>query len=119
MPLRSGAWPLVVLALGCSSTEEQAAPTTPADVVSSCASACQRISGCSPPVAPFDCVSVCAVPPPPADAGIGCGVTAKRARYDQCGLLECSHIGSCLTDVTNSCSGSSGGMAGTGGAGTG
>lgn len=116
------AWAVLVFALGCS-TDERDAASTPSDVPAACFGACQQQAGCSPPVPSVDCTAVCALQAPAADAGFGCDVTAQLARYDQCGLLECSHVGSCIMSVRASCQGGFGGAAGgapgTGGLATG
>src|SRR5438552_14076498 len=107
-------WIVIPLAVACSS-DEQAASTTPDDVVQSCIAACSKQTACVPPAPLIDCNTVCGLGAP-LDGGVGCHLNAQKARYDQCGLLECVNIGSCVVDVGVSCRGVGGAPPSTGGA---
>jgi hypothetical protein len=111
--LRRIAWLALPIALSCSSGEEAAPPTTPEDVIQSCNTACAKQTACAPPAPLVDCITVCGSGVA-LDGGVGCGLTAQKARYDQCGLLTCVNIGSCVVDVGVSCRGG-GAAPGTGG----
>jgi len=108
------AWLALPVALSCSSSEEQAPSTTPDEVVQACNTACAKQTACPPPAPLIDCVTVCSSGVA-LDGGVGCGFTAQKARYDECGLLTCVNIGSCVVDVSVSCRGG-GASPGTGGA---
>ena len=107
------AWVAVPVAIACSSTEEETPPTMPEEVIQACNTACAKQTACVPPAPLIDCVTVCSSGAA-LDGGVGCDLTAQKARYDQCGLLTCVNIGSCVVDVSVSCRG--GGIPGTGGA---
>jgi hypothetical protein len=102
------------VALSCSSSEEAVQPTTSEDVVQSCNTACAKQTACATPAPVIDCVTVCSSGGA-LDGGVGCELIAQKARYDQCGLLTCVNIGSCVVNVGVSCRGA-GATPGTGGA---
>lgn len=116
-------WFVALAALGCSNSDDTAAGATPSDVVRACSGACSKQTSCVPPAPPIDCNGICANGAGSPDASAGCDLTEQKARYDQCGLLECAHIGSCVVDVSVSCqgagSGAGGGLGTGGGTGTG
>jgi hypothetical protein len=87
---------------------------TAEDVIQACNTACAKQTACVPPAPLIDCVTVCNSGVA-LDAGAGCSFTAQEARYDQCGILTCVNIGSCVVDVSVSCRGG-GASPGTGGA---
>jgi len=112
--LRRIAWLALPVALSCSSSEEETPPTSLDEVIRSCNTACVKQLACVPPAPLIDCVTVCSSAVA-VDGGVGCSLTAQKARYDQCGLFTCVNIGSCVVDVGVSCRG--GGVSpGTGGA---
>lgn len=112
--MRRLAWLAVPVAVACSSGENETTATTSADVFDACMSACSKQAACVPPAPLIDCHTVCGSATAP-DASVGCDLTAEKGRFDQCGLLTCVNIGSCVVDVSVSCQGR-GGSAGTGGA---
>jgi hypothetical protein len=111
--LRRIAWLALPIALSCSSSDEEAPPTTAEDVIQSCNTACAKQTACVPPAPLIDCVTVCNSGVA-LDTGAGCSLTAQKARYDLCGLLTCVNIGSCVVDASLPCRGS-GASPGTGG----